>query len=161
MVSERSIVIRVEKQGLRLAKQSDGEILVGEFPGGMRFGEIDIEEKFHCVIGGDGCGGVGVREKIGGFLEARGGKVEAAKVMPNKAGFVVEGSRLDGRRRNARDIASEGEHIGGNVAVLGEVERQRRRRRRRRRRRKGGGAEFGVKVGEVDVGVLETVIEFP
>ena len=65
-------MIRAEKQGLRLAKQSDGEILVGEFPDGMRSGEIDIEEKFHCIVGGDGGDGVGIREKIGGFLGARG-----------------------------------------------------------------------------------------
>ena len=37
------------------------------------------------------------------------------------------------------------------MAELGEVERERRRRRR--------GAEFGIEVGEVGVGVPETVIE--
>ena len=73
-----------------------------------------------------------------------------AKVMPNKAGFVVEGSRLDGRRWNTGDIVGEGENIGGNVAELGKVERERRRRR---------GVEFGIEVGEVDVGVPETVTE--
>ena len=71
--------------------------------------------------------------------------------MPNEASFVVEGSGLDGRRWNTGDIAGEGEDIGGNVAELGEVERERRRRRR--------GAEFGIEVGEVDIGVLETVTE--
>ena len=64
----------------------------------MRFGEIDIEEKFRCIVGRDGGGGIGIREKIGSFLKARGSKVEAAKVMPDEAGFVVEGSGLDGRR---------------------------------------------------------------
>ena len=73
-----------------------------------------------------------------------------AKVMPNEAGFVVEGSRLDGRRWNTGDIAGEGEDIGGNVAELGEVERERRRRR---------GVEFGIEVGEVDIGVPETLTE--
>ena len=92
-----------------------------------------------------------VREKIGGFLEARGSEVEAAKVMPNEASFVVEGSGLDGRRWNTGDIAGEGEDIGGNVVELGEVKRERRRRRR--------GVEFGIEVGEVDVGVPETVTE--
>ena len=74
------------------------------------------------------------------------------KVMPDEASFVVEGSGLDGRRWNAGDVAGEGEDIGGNVAELGEVERERRRRR---------GAEFGIEVGEVDAGVPETVTEFP
>ena len=69
--------------------------------------------------------------------------------MPDEAGFVVEGSGLDGRRWNARDIAIEGEGIGGNVAELGEIQRERRRR----------GVEFGIEVGEVDVGVPETVTE--
>ena len=84
--------------------------------------------------------------------------VEAVKVMPDEASFVVEGSGLDGRRRNSGDVAGEGEDIGGDVAELGEVERQSSRRRRRRRRR---GAEFGIEVGEVDAGVPETVTEFP
>ena len=70
--------------------------------------------------------------------------------MLDEVGFVVEGSGLDGQRWNAEDIAGEGEDIGGDVAELGEVERERRRRR---------GAEFGIEVGEVDVGVLETVTE--
>ena len=70
--------------------------------------------------------------------------------MPDEAGLVVEGSGFDGRRRNAGDVAGEGEDIGGDVAELGEVERERRRRR---------GAEFGIEVGEVDVGVPETVTE--
>ena len=39
-------MIGAEKQGLGAAKQSDGEVSVGEFPGGTRSGEIDIEEKF-------------------------------------------------------------------------------------------------------------------
>ena len=64
----------------------------------MRSSEIDIEEKFHCIVGGDGGGGVGIREKIGSFLKARGSEVEVAKVMPDEASFVVEGSELDGRR---------------------------------------------------------------
>ena len=72
------------------------------------------------------------------------------KVVLDEAGFVVEGSGLDGRRWNAEDIAGKGEDIGGDVAELGEVERERRRRR---------GAEFGIKVGEVDIGVPETVTE--
>ena len=76
--------------------------------------------------------------------------VEAVKVMPDEASFVVEGSGLDGQRWNTRDIAGEGEDISGDVAELGEVERERRRRR---------GAEFGIEVGEVGVGVPETVIE--
>ena len=76
--------------------------------------------------------------------------VEAVKVMPDEASFVVEGSGLDGRRWNAGNIAGEGEDISGDVAELGEVERERRRRR---------GAEFGIEVGEVGVGVPETVIE--
>ena len=116
----------------------------------MRCGEIDIEEKFCCIISGDGSGGVGNREKIGGFLEVRGSEVEVAKVMPDEVGFVVEGSGLDGRRWNTGDIAGEGEDIGGDVAELGEVERERRRRR---------GVEFGIEVGEVDIGVPETVAE--
>ena len=145
-------MIGAEKQGLRPAKQSDGEVSVGEFPGGTRSGEIDIEKKFRCIVSGDGGSGVGVREKIGGFLEARGSEVEAAKVMPDEAGLVVEGSGFDERRRNAGDVSGEGEDIGGNVAELGEVERERRRRR---------GAEFGIEVGEVDAGVPETVTEFP
>ena len=70
--------------------------------------------------------------------------------MLDEAGFVVEGSELDGRRWNAEDIAGKGEDIGGDVAELGEIERERRRRR---------GAEFGIEVGEVDVGVPETVTE--
>ena len=70
--------------------------------------------------------------------------------MLDEAGFVVEGSGLGGRRWNAEDIADKGEDISGDVAELGEVERERRRRR---------GAEFGNEVGEVDVGVPETVIE--
>ena len=143
-------MIGAEKQGLRPAKQSDSEVSIREFPSGTRFGEIDIKEKFRYIIGGDGGGGVGIREKIGGFLEARGSEVEAAKVMPDEAGFVVEGSGLDGWRWNAGDIAGEGEDIGGNVAELGEVERERRRRR---------GVEFGIEVGEVDVGVPETLTE--
>ena len=145
-------MIGAEKQGLRLAKQSDDEVSVREFPGSMRSGEIDIEEKFHCIVGGDGGGGVGIREKISGFLEARGSEVEArgseveaAKVMPDEASFVVEGSGLDGRRWNVGDIAGEGEDIGGDVAELSEVERERRRRR---------GAEFGIEVGEVDIGIV-------
>ena len=138
-------MIGVEKQGLRLAKQSDGEVSIREFPGSMRSGEIDIEEKFRCIVGGDGGGGVGIREKIGGFLEARGSEVEAAKVMPDEANFVVEGSGLDGRRWNVGDIAGEGEDIGGDVAEFSEVERERRRRR---------GAEFGIEVGEVDIGIV-------
>ena len=77
--------------------------------------------------------------------------VEAVKVMPDEASFVVEGSGLDGQRWNTRDIAGEGEDISGDVAELGEVERERRRR--------GRGAEFGIEVGEVGVGVPETVIE--
>ena len=76
--------------------------------------------------------------------------VEAVKVMPDEASFVVEGSGLDGQRWNTRDIAGEGEDISGDVAELGEVERERRRRR---------GAEFGIEVGEVGVGVPETVTE--
>ena len=143
-------MIGVEKQGLRPTKQSDGEVSVREFLGGARFGKIDIKEKFRCIVGGDGGSGVGIREKIGGFLEERGSEVEAAKVMPDEAGFVVEGSELDGRRWKAKDIVGEGEDIGGDVAKLGEVERERRRRR---------GAEFGIEVGEVDVGVPETVTE--
>ena len=143
-------MIGVEKQGLRPTKQSDGEVSVREFPGGARSGKIDIKEKFRCIVGGDGGSGVGIREKIGGFLEERGSEVEAAKVMPDEAGFVVEGSELDGRRWNTKDIVGEGEDIGGDVAKLGEVERERRRRR---------GAEFGIEVGEVDVGVPETVTE--
>ena len=145
-------MIGVEKQGLRPTKQSDGEVSVREFPGGARSGKIDIKEKFRCIVGGDGGSGVGIREKIGGFLEERGSEVEAAKVMPDEAGFVVEGSELDGRRWKAKDIVGEGEDIGGDVAKLGEVERERRRRR---------GAEFGIEVGEVDAGVPETVTEFP
>ena len=61
-----------------------------------------------------------------------------AKVMPDEAGFVVKGSGFDGRRWNAGDVAGEGEDIGGDVAELGEVERQRSSRRR--------GAEFGIEV---------------
>ena len=64
----------------------------------MRSGEIDIEEKFRCIVGGDGGGGAGIREKIGSFLKARGSEVEAVKVMLDEAGFVVEGSGLDVRR---------------------------------------------------------------
>ena len=143
-------MIGAEKQGLKPAKQSNSEVSVREFPGSTRSGKIDIEEKFRCIVDGDGSGSVGIKEKIGGFLEARGSKVEVAKVMPNKAGFVVEGSRLDGRRWNTGDIVGEGEDIGGDVAELGEVERERRRRR---------GAEFGIEVGEVDIGVPETVAE--
>ena len=143
-------MIGAEKQGLRPAKQSNSEVSVREFPGSTRFGKIDIEEKFRYIIDGDGSGSVGIKEKIGGFLEARGSEVEAAKVMPNEASFVVEGSELDGRRWNTGDIAGEGEDIGGNVAELGEVKRERRRRR---------GVEFGIEVGEVDVGVPETVTE--
>ena len=143
-------MIGAEKQGLRPAKQSDGEVSVREFPGGTRSDEIDIEEKFRCIVGGDGSGGVGIREKIGGFLEASGSEVEVAKVMPDEARFVAEGSGLDGRRWNTGDVAGEGEDIGGDVAELGEVERGRRRRR---------GAEFGIEVGEVDAGVSETVTE--
>ena len=143
-------MIGAEKQGLRSAKQSEGEVSVREFLGGTRSSEIDIEEKFRCIVSGDGSSGVRIREKIGGFLEARGSKVEAVKVMPDEASFVVEGSGLDGQRWNTRDIAGEGEDISGDVAELGEVERERRRRR---------GAEFGIEVGEVGVGVPETVIE--
>ena len=144
-------MIGAEKQGLRPAKQSNNEVSVREFPGSTRSGKIDIEEKFRCIVDGDGSGSVGIKEKIGGFLEARGSEVEAAKVMPNEASFVVEGNGLDGRRWNTGDIAGEGEDIGGNVVELGEVERERRRRRR--------GVEFGIEVGEVDVGVPETVTE--
>ena len=139
-------MIGAEKQGLRLAKQSDGKVSVREFPSSMRSGEIDIEEKFRCIVGGDGGGGgVGIREKIGGFLEARGSEVKAAKVMPDEASFVVEGSGLDGRRWNVGDIAGKGEDIGGDVVELSEVERERRRRR---------GARFGIEVGEVDIGIV-------
>ena len=145
MVSERTVAIRVEKQGLRLAKQSDDEVSVREFPGSMRSGKIDIEEEFRCIVGGDGGGDIGIREKIGGFLEARGSEVKAAKVMPDEASFVVEGSGLDGRRWNVGDIAGEGEDIGGDVVELSEVERERRKRR---------GAEFGIEVGEVDIGIV-------
>ena len=67
-----------------------------------------------------------------------------AKVMPDEAGFVVEGSGLDGRRWNTGDIAGEGEDISGDVVELSEVERERRRRR----------VEFGIEVGEVDVGTI-------
>ena len=77
MVSERIVVIGAEKQGLRPAKQSDSEVSVWEFPGGMRSDEIDIEEKFCCIVDGDGGDDVGIREKIGGFLEGRGSEVEA------------------------------------------------------------------------------------
>ena len=139
-------MIGAKKQGLRPAKQSDGEVLVREFLGSTRSSEIDIEEKFRCIVGGDGNGdGVGIREKIGGFLEARGSEVEVAKVMPDEAGFIVEGSGLDGRRWNTGDIAGEGEDIGGDVVELSEVERERRRRR---------GAGFGIEVGEVDIGIV-------
>ena len=69
--------------------------------------------------------------------------------MPDEAGFVVEGSGLDGWRWNAGDIAIEGESIGGNVAKLGEIQRERRRR----------GAKFGIEVVEVDARVPETVTE--
>ena len=86
---------------------------------------IDIEEKFRYIVGGDGDDGIGIREKIGGFHEARGSEVVVAKVMPDEAGFVVEGSGLDGRRWNVGDVAGEGEDIGGDVAELGEVERER------------------------------------
>ncbi|KAL0014014.1 hypothetical protein SO802_001083 [Lithocarpus litseifolius] len=79
------------------------------------------------TVGRDGDDGVGIREKIGGFLEARGSEVEAAKLMPDEASFAVEGSGLDEQRWNARDIASEGEDIrgegedfGGDVVGLGE-----------------------------------------
>ena len=138
-------MIGAKKQGLRPAKQSDGEVLVREFPGSTRSSEIDIGEKFRCIVGGDGNGdGVGIREKIGGFLEARGSEVEVAKVMPDEAGFIVEGSGLDGRRWNTGDIAGEGEDIGSDVAELSEVGRERRRRR----------VEFGIEVGEVDVGTV-------
>ena len=71
--------------------------------------------------------------------------------MPDEAGFVVEGSGLERRRRNTGDVAGEGEDIGSDVAELGEVEKQSSRRRRRRRRR---GAEFGIEVGEVDIGIV-------
>ena len=47
--------------------------------------------------------------------------------MPDEAGFVVEGSGLDGRRRNSGDVAGEGEDIGGDVAELGEVEKKKKR----------------------------------
>ena len=142
-------MIGAEKQGLRPARQSNGKVSIREFLGGTRSGEIDIEEKFRCIIGRDGDNGIGIREKIGGFLKARGSKVEAANVVLDEAGFIVEGSGLDGRRWNAEDIAGKGEDIGGDVAELGEVKRERRRR----------GAEFGIEVGEVDVGVPETVTE--
>ena len=135
-------MIGAEKQGLRPARQSNGKVSIREFLGGTRSGEIDIEEKFRCIIGRDG---VGIREKIGGFLEARGSEVKAAKVMPDEASFVVEGSGLDGRRWNVGDIAGEGEDIGGDVVELSEVERERRKRR---------GAEFGIEVGEVDIGIV-------
>ena len=72
------------------------------------------------------------------------------KVMPDEAGFVVEGSELDGWRWNAGDVASEGQDIGGDGVELGEVERERRRRR---------GAELGIEVGEVDAVVPEMVTE--
>ena len=143
-------MIGAEKQGLRPTKQSNNKVSIWEFLGSTRSSEIDIEEKFRCIVDGDGSGSVGIKEKIGGFLEARGSEVEAAKVMPNEASFVVEGSGLDGRRWNAKDIAGKGEDMGSDVAELGEVERERRRRR---------GAEFGIEVGEVDVGVPETVTE--
>ena len=138
-------MIGAEKQGLRPAKQSNSEVSVREFPGSTRSGKIDIEEKFRCIVDGDGSGSVGIKEKIGGFLEARGSEVEAAKVMPNEASFVVEGSGLDGRRWNVGDIAGEGEDIGSDVVELSEVERERRKRR---------GAEFGIEVGEVDIGIV-------
>ena len=143
-------MIGAEKQGLRPTKQSNDKVSIWEFQGGTRSSEIDIEEKFRCIVGRDGDGGVGIREKIDGFLKARGSEVEAAKVVLDEAGFVVEGSGLGGRRWNAEDIADKGEDISGDVAELGEVERERRRRR---------GAEFGIEVGEVDVGVPETVTE--
>ena len=69
--------------------------------------------------------------------------------MLDEAGFVVEGSGLDGRRWNAGDIAIEGEGIGGNVAELGEIQRERRRR----------GVEFGIEVVEVDARVPKMVTE--
>ena len=143
-------MIEAEKQGLRPTKQSNGKVSIWEFLGGTRSSEIDIEEKFRCIVGRDGDSGIGIREKIDGFLKARGNEVEVAKVVLDETGFVVEGSGLDGRRWNAEDIAGKGEDIGGDVAELGEVERERRRRR---------GAEFGIEVGEVDVGVPETVTE--
>ena len=66
-------MIGAEKQGLRSAKQSEGEVSVREFLGGTRSSEIDIEEKFRCIVSGDGSSSsVRIREKIGGFLEARG-----------------------------------------------------------------------------------------
>ena len=130
-------MIGAEKQGLRPARQSNGKVSIQEFLGGTRSGKIDIEEKFRCIVGRDGDGGVGIREKIDGFLKARGNEVEVAKVVLDETGFVVEGSGLDGRRWSAEDIAGKGEDIGGDVAELGEVERERRRR----------GAEFGIEVG--------------
>nr|POF12395.1 hypothetical protein CFP56_70925 [Quercus suber] len=89
-------VIGAEKQGLRPTKQSDDEVSIREFPSSTRSGEIDIEEKFCCIVGGDEGSGIGIKEKIGGFLEERESEVEVAKVMPDEAGFVVEGSELDG-----------------------------------------------------------------
>ncbi|KAL0013661.1 hypothetical protein SO802_000730 [Lithocarpus litseifolius] len=157
-LTERTVVIGAEKQGLGSTKQSDGEVSVGEFPGDTRSGEIDIEEKFCCIVSGDGGDDVGVKEKIGSFLDARGSKVEAAKVMLDEAGLVVEGSGLDGRRWNVGDVTDEVEDIGGDMAELGEVKRQSSSRRRRRRRRR---AELGVEVGEADARVPETVTEFP
>lgn len=68
--------------------------------------------------------------------------------MPDHAGLVVEGSGLDLRGGDAGDTASEGKHVGGDVAELGVLIGG---RRRRRARADGGG------IGEVDAGVPEAV----
>ena len=61
-------MIGAEKQGLRPTKQSNDKVLIWEFLGGTRSSEIDIEEKFRCIVGRDGDDGVGIREKIYGFF---------------------------------------------------------------------------------------------
>ena len=79
-------MIGAKKQGLRPAKQSDGEVLVREFPGSTRSSEIDIEEKFRCIVGGDGNGdGVGIREKMVAFSkqeEARSKRQRSCQMRP-------------------------------------------------------------------------------
>lgn len=66
--------------------------------------------------------------------------------MPYQSGLVVEGSRLDSRGRNSRDIAGKIEEVGGDMAEISMVSR---------------GSAGGGSIREVDTSVPETVTELP
>lgn len=86
-----------------------------------------------------------------GALEAPGGKIEPAELVPDEASLMEEGRGLEGSGRNSEGESGDKEHVGSDVTELRQLGLA---------GRCVGAEELGG-IGEVDAGVPEAVAELP